>query len=328
MERRSFLGASAAAITLARVLATATGAVGMAALRPVALAQTRPALRIGVLPIESAAEASYARDLGYFAQAGLDVTITPMTNTPSIVAAVVGGSLDIGYTTIDSIASIHAHGIPLVVIAPATDYIDPTTLKTAGILVRPDSPIRTAKDLDGKTVALPALHSLGTTGASAWIDANGGNSSTVKYVELPFPAEPAALDAGRVDAIFEVEPFFGAAAKNNRVLMYGYNAIGKDFLLNLWIATPRWVRAHAGIVSRFASVIHETAVWANTHQDQSGSLLAKYTNIPAGVIATMARSHYAEELTPELMQPGIDASAKYNGFATFPASELIFPQPR
>jgi hypothetical protein len=33
---------------------------------------------------------------------GLDVTLTTLPNTPSIVAAVVGGSLDIGYTTIDS----------------------------------------------------------------------------------------------------------------------------------------------------------------------------------------------------------------------------------
>ncbi|HEY5349677.1 MAG TPA: hypothetical protein VIJ64_08085 [Candidatus Lustribacter sp.] len=55
-------------------------------------------------------------------------------------------------------------------------------------------------------------------------------------------------------------------------------------------------------------------------------MLATYTKIPAATITTMARRHYAEELTPELMLPGIDASAKYNGFATFPASELIFSQ--
>jgi len=96
-------------------------------------------------------------------EGGLDVTITVMGNTPSIVAAVVAGALDIGYTTIDSVASIHSHGIPLAVIAPATDYIDPITLNTAGVLVRPDSPIRTAKDFKGKTIASPALHSLGTT---------------------------------------------------------------------------------------------------------------------------------------------------------------------
>lgn len=310
-------------ISRARVLAMASGAAVMGALTPPAFAQTNVALRVGVLSAESAAEAHYASDLGYFAKAGLDVEITTMSNTPSIVAAVVAGALDIGYTTIDSVASIHSHGIPLVVIAPATDYIDPLTLKTAGVLVRPDSPIRTAKDLSGKTIASPALHSLGTTGASAWIDANGGDSSKVSYVEIPFPSQPAALAAGRVDGIFEVEPFFGAAAKTNRVLFYGYTAISKHFLLNLWVATPSWAKAHPDLVSRFVSVIHQTAVWANKNHEQSGAILAKYSKIPESAIATMVRSHYAEELTAAIMQPGIDASSKYNTFANFPAADLL-----
>ena len=318
-----------ATVTRARLLAMASGAAVMGAFASPVRAQTGQALRVGILSAESAAEAHYANDLGYFTKAGLDVTITTMSNTPSIVAAVVAGALDIGYTTIDSVSSIHSHNIPLVVIAPATDYIDPGTVNTAGVLVRPDSPIRTAKDLKGKTIASPALHSLGTTGASAWIDANGGDSSTVSYVEIPFPAQPAALAAGRVDGIFEVEPFFGSASKNFRVLFSGYSAISKHFMLNLWVATPDWARAHADLVSRFVSVIHDTAVWANSHHEQSGAILAKYSNIPVETIAAMARSHYAEEMTPAIMQPGIDASAKYNGFAPFPASALLLsPGPK
>jgi NitT/TauT family transport system substrate-binding protein len=312
-------------ITRARVLAMASGAAVMGAFAGPGRAQTLQPLRIGVLAAESAAEITYAKELGYFAKAGLDVTITTMSNTPSIVAAVVAGALDIGYTTIDSVASIHAHNIPLVVVAPATDYIDPGTVKTAGVLVKPDSPIRTAKDLKGKTIASPALHSLGTTGASAWIDANGGDSSTVSYVEIPFPAQPAALAQGRVDAIFEVEPFFGAASKDFRVLFSGYSAISKHFTLNLFVTTPSWAKANPDLVNRFASVIHQTAVWANKNHDLSGAILAKITSIPVETIAGMVRSHYAEELTAALMQPGIDASAKYNNFPTFAASELLLP---
>lgn len=318
----------AGTITRLRLLAMASGAAALSAFPARVRAQAGQALRVGVLSAESAAEASYAKELGYFAKAGLDVTLTTMSNTPSIVAAVVAGALDIGYTTIDSVASIHSHSIPIVVIAPATDYIDPLTLKTAGVLVQPDSPIRTAKDLAGKTIASPALHSLGTTGASAWIDANGGDSSKVQYVEIPFPAQPAALSAGRVDGIFEVEPFFGAASKTFRVLFNGYSAISKHFLLNLWVTTPDWAKAHPDLVSKFVSVIHETAVWANKNHDQSGAMLAKITNIPVETIAGMVRSHYAEEMTPAIMQPGIDASAKYNNFATFPASQLLLPPTR
>ena len=248
-----------------------------------------------------------------------------MSNTPSIVAAVIAGALDIGYTTIDSVASIHSHNVPIVVIAPATDYVDPGTVNTVGLLVRSDSPIRTGKDFKGKTIATPALHSLGTTGASAWIDQNGGDSSTVSYVEIPFPAQPAALAAGRVDAVFEVEPFFSAAAKNFRTVFSGYSAISKHFVVNLWVTTPEWARAHPDLVKRFVSVNHDTAVWANTHHDQSAVILAKYSNIPVDTILAMARGHYGEDMTVATLQPGIDASAKYNGFTTFPASALLLP---
>jgi hypothetical protein len=46
------------------------------------------------------------------------------------------------------------------------------------------------------------------------------------------------------------------------------------------------------------------------------------------VLATMTRSVYAETLTAASMQPLIDISAKYNGYATFPAQELIYTAPK
>lgn len=310
-------------ITRASVL-TAFGSAAVGALSLPALAQKNPALRIGVMAIDDAAEIHYANDLGYFVDGGLDVSIQEAPNSPTIVAAIVGGALDIGYTTIDSMASMHAHGIPLVVVAPAADYLYPQTQNITGILVRPDSPIHSAKDLNGKTIGVPGLHGLGTTAMSAWIDQNGGDSSTVKFVEIPFSAAPAALDQGRVDAIDEVVPYFGAAAKHDRVLQAGYDAIAKHFLSTLWVAKRDWAEAHPDLVARFAAVIRRTAIWANTHHAESGAMLAKHTKIPPEVIATMVRAHYAEEVTASLMQPGIEASAKYNVFKSFPASELIF----
>lgn len=293
-----------------------------------ARAQTGASLRIGILPIESASEVYYAKDEGFFAKAGLDADIQPMQNTPSIAAAVVAGAIDVGYVTIDSIASIHEHQIPLVVIAPTIDFVYPTSSGAAGVVVPQSSPIHTAKDLDGKTVAIPALHSLGTTAISAWMDQNGGDSASVKYVEIPFPAIPAALDAGRIDAAFLVEPFYGASLKRDRVITDGYSAVSKHWLLGTWVTTSQWAKDHPDVVSRFAAVIHETAVWANRNQAESGAILAKYTKIDPAVIASMARNHYAEQLTPALMQPGIDASAKYNGFSSFPAQELLFAPSR
>ena len=157
-----------------------------------------------------------------------------------------------------------------------------------------------------------------------WMDRNGGDSTTVKFVEIPFPAIPAALEAHRIDAAFVTEPFINLAQKSGRVLVYPWEAIGKRFLVGAWVAMSGWADDHADVVARFAGAIHESAVWANKNAAASGEILAKYTRIPPAVIAAMARSRYAEELAAADVQPLVDLSAKYNGFRSFAAHELLF----
>lgn len=304
------------------------GAAAIGATGAPARAQSTQPIKIGILPVESAATVWYANDLGLWPKAGLEATISTLPNTPTIAAAVASGAIDFGYVTIDSISTIHQQHIPLVAVAAAAEFVYPDLQHTIGVLVPPSSTVRTAKDMEGKTVALPALHSLGSTAISSWMDRNGANSSTVKYVEIPFPAMGAALDIGRIDAAFEVEPFFSATARRNRVITDAYSAIGHHFLLSVWIAQSDWAKNHPDVVRRFAGVIHNASVWANHNQPQSGTILAKYTKIDPAVIAAMSRGRYAEQLLANVMQPGINASARYNNFTAFPASELIYVPPR
>jgi NitT/TauT family transport system substrate-binding protein len=296
----------------------------LAGVRSPGLAQAPATLRIGVSPIEPAAEIYYAKEMGFFPKAGLDVDIQSMQGSSLIVSAIVGGTLDLGFDTLDVLATQHLKGIPLVIIAPSHDYLSPLTLRTQALIVPANSPLQQAKDLNGKTIAVSTLHSLADLGARVWIDQNGGDSSSVKFTEVPFPAISAALDAGRVDAAWVVEPFITAAAKTNRVLFYGFDGIAKHFIVGAWVATRQWANEHPDLVKRFTAVIHDTAVWANKNPQLTAGILAKYDKIDPAVIAAMARNHYAEQISPALMQPLIDASAKYNGFKTFPAQELLF----
>ncbi|HEV8021929.1 MAG TPA: ABC transporter substrate-binding protein [Candidatus Lustribacter sp.] len=311
-------------MTRKHATALLAGGALLGAMQSPASAQTPVTLRIGVSPIEPAAEVYYAKDMGFFAKAGLDVEIQSMQGSSLIVAAIVGNTIDIGFDTLDTLAAQHLKGIPLVIIAPTHDYVSPATIRTQALVVTANSPIQQAKDLNGKTIAVSTLHSLADLGARVWIDQNGGDSTTVKFTEIPFPAIPGALDAGRVDAAWVVEPFVTVARKNDRVLFYGFDGIAKHFIVGAWVATQQWANDHADAVRRFAAVIHDTAVWANKNPQLSADILAKYVKIDPAVIATMARNHYAEQLTPALMQPLIDAAAKYNAFKTFPAQELIF----
>ena len=298
-------------------------------MRPFGFAQTVPAIRVAGFRIESAAQMYYAKDTGFFTKAGLDADLeTVPGGSPAVAAAIASGTVDIGYSAVDTLASIHLKNVPVVIIAPANEYLSPESSHTTALVLPANSQIRSAKDLNGKTFAVGAFNSVADIAPRVWIDQNGGDSTTIKFVELPFSAMAAALDAGRIDAAWVAEPFISPARKNGRILAFGFDGIAKRFIVSAWFTTPQWAKDHPDLVKKFATVMRDTAVWANANPVKSGEILAKYTGLDPAVIATMARGRYGEQLTPGLTQPLIDVAAKYDKFATFPAQDIIYTAPR
>jgi hypothetical protein len=168
------------------------GGAALGALGARARAQTAITLRIASIPLESSCEAAYARDMGFLAKTGLEGDIQTMVNGAAIAAAIVSGGIDIGYIPVDTLAAIHQKGIPLVAVAPCTEYV--SGAQTGALLVGANSPVHTGKDLTGKTVAVVALNGVTHLATRAWIDQTGGDSATVKYVELAPSAMPATAN--------------------------------------------------------------------------------------------------------------------------------------
>lgn len=291
-----------------------------------ARAQMNAAVRLACLSSDGAAQAFYAKDMGFFEKVGVDADIQAMPNSGAIAAAIVSNSVDIGYISVDVAAALHTKNIPIVVIAAANEYAYPATERSAALILPMNSPVRQAKDLNDKIFGISGLHGIPETAARAWIDQNGGDSSTVKFVEISLPATAPALEAGRFDAAWLTEPYLGIATKSGRVrvLDYGYNAISTHFLQSAWSTTSQWARGHNDLVKRVAAALQAAGIWANKNSTDSGEILAKHSKIDRQVIASMSRSRYSAQLTPALMQPLINISAKYNGFSPFPAQELIF----
>jgi NitT/TauT family transport system substrate-binding protein len=296
------------------------------ALLPVAGAAQAPAtVRLTTTYIDSGAEPFYAMDLGIFQKHGLNVELIPGKNGSAMVAAVAGNAADIGYSDVGALSKAYSKGIKLIGVAPAALWTDAAPVNQ--VLVEKTSPIHNAKDLNGKVFAVPGLATGSEYASRAWIDKNGGDSSTVKFIELPYPAMGPALDAGRIDAAYVAEPFLTPSKKNARLLAFADDAIAKLNLRTVWFATPEWAAAHPDLVTRFAAAMRETALWANDKRNQakSAEILIKYTQIDPSTVATMIRAAYGVDLTSALVQPQVDITAHYNDFTTFPAHELIDP---
>ena len=277
-------------------------------------------------PVDTAAEIFIAQDMGFFAKQGLDVQIEPGTNGSAMAAAVSTDAVDIGYSDLVTLAKAHPKGIDFVAVAPAAIWT--AAVPTAALVVQTDSPIKTAKDLAGKVIAIPGLATLAEYSPRAWIDQNGGDDTTAKFIEMPYSAMPAAITAGRIDVAYVSEPFLATVRSSVRILGYAHNAIAKEFLQSAWFTTSQWAKDHPELVRRFAAAMRETAIWANQKSNyaRSGEILAKYSQSDPAVIAKMTRATFGVALTAASIQPAIDVSAKYGNFTTFPASVLIYKQ--
>ena len=293
----------------------------MVATTPVA-AQAPTVIHVVTVPIDAGAEVYYAKENGFFSQAGLDVEITTAANGGAAAAAVAGNAVDIGYADTVSVSSGFGHGVPFVFVAPAALHVPsaPYTL----LVVPKDSPIHSAKDLDGKVVAGSGLGTISGFAPRAWIEQNGGDVSTVKFVELAFPAMQAALDAGRIDAAAITEPFLTAALKTDRAIGSPYDAVSKDLLVSAYFTTSGWAKDHADALGRFIAAIHQAAVWANGNHAKSAAILLQYAKIDPALAAQMTRVRYGETLQARQIQPAIDIAAKYGNFTSFPASQIMY----
>jgi NitT/TauT family transport system substrate-binding protein len=280
-------------------------------------------IKIATIPIDTGAEPFYAVDQGFFKKNGLDVSIERITNGPAIAAAVASGAVDIGFSNLVSLAIAFKKGLPITLIAAAGMYSSKAPTSTCVVAL--NSPIKTAKDLTGKVFATNGLKNIGEFGPRAWIDKNGGDSTTVKFVEMPFPDMAGALAQGRIDAAIMAEPTMTESKGQTRFLSNCYDGIGANYMIGAYFATSAWAAAHPDVVRKFQAAIHDTALWANANHATTAKILANVSKMDPEIAAKMYRAVYPERLEAAAIQPVIDVTAKYGALpAAFPATDFIF----
>jgi NitT/TauT family transport system substrate-binding protein len=285
-----------------------------------------PVIHVGIIPVEAAAEAYFANDEGFFKKQGIDVDLQVMQNGGAIAAAVAGGSLDIGFADVISVANARAHDIPFVFLAPAirNSYIKPAI----GLVVNGAGPIHEAKDLNNKTIAVNGLNNITMVPFEVWIDKSGGDSKSIKWIEVPIPAADDAIASGRVDAGTLGEPFVTLGQDRGlRVLYVDKNGISPSYAMAGYIATKDWTAKNSVLAVKFANAIKEAGAWANAsaNRDASTESLSKFTKIPLPVVQRMKRSEFTLTLLPAEFQPVIDAAFKYGAIPkAYSAADLFF----
>lgn len=267
----------------------------------------------GIIPNTDAGPITMGLEAGIWEANGLDLTVEKANSSPNIISAIMAGDYQIGFGGATSVFQAAQNGVDLVIIAPASATASDPELGLNDILVLPDSGMTSAADLEGKKVGVNALGGFLQMLAQVAITDAGGDPSTVEWVELPLPDQPAALESGAIDAFVAGEPFGTVGQDQGFVTLTNPHTALSDgsVIVAVWYASRAAVEANPDYYASIVTSISESNKLAASDTEGQRAAIAKVTGLDPDVASRIRLGGEELPLTPENLQDVADAAYKF-----------------
>jgi NitT/TauT family transport system substrate-binding protein len=283
-------------------------------------------VKVGVIPILDVAPIYLGKQKGFFTNRQIDLTLESAQGGAAIVPGVVSGQLQFGFSNMVSLLVGQSNDVPIKVVSNGVGSTGQDGKDFGAIVVKADSPYRTAADLVGKKVTVNTLKNIADTAVRASVRKAGGDPATVNMVELPFPDMPAALSAGRVDAIFVVEPFVSiAVGQGGRILASSYVDTAPNLTVAAYFTSQRLVGSNPDLVRRFTEAMKESLAYADSHPDEARDVISTYTEIDPKVIQQLTLPKWPADINRDSVQTLAQLARQDGTLTTEPDVAALLP---
>jgi NitT/TauT family transport system substrate-binding protein len=206
----------------------------------------------------------YAQQMGWYKDAGLDVTIQTAPTTGQVIQLILSGNAQFGQVTPDALLlAAQDQPIPIkIVYAMARKQI-------WAAAVPPDSPVKTFGDLKGKVIGYPSESPAIAAFVGERMSDHGASLADTKSIATGYGVTSMeALKSGRIDA-FVAWPGLFASFQNagykftvlpDAPWQTGYNGIGQG-------ATADYIAQHPDVVVAIGRGIAMSALVLKTHPE-------------------------------------------------------------
>ncbi|RQW29024.1 taurine ABC transporter permease [Rhodobacteraceae bacterium CH30] len=279
-----------------------------------------------------------ARDKGYFAEEGLDVSIDVGTGSAGAVTRVASGAYDIGFADFNALIEYEAK-------TPGSRvqgvYMVYNTTPAAVISLKKTAINRPA-DLAGKTLAAP-IFDAGRKGWPAFAKSNQLAPNAVTWQTVEPALRETLLARGDVDAITgfsftSVLNLESRGVKPDEIRVMPYATHGVEAYGNTLIASSALIRDKpkvvAGFVRAFNRALKETLAnpeAAVTHVKRQDPLINEALELrrlklalAACVVTPETRSAGLGAVNPERMRRAIEETSTAYGLSSTPAAEVLY----
>lgn len=291
-----------------------------------ALAQAKPAVRLGHTAAVDYAPAWIAIERGYFAKRGLDASVNIISLNPMIPASLQSNSIDIGCPTASVLLQANDGGLDLVILAAAS--FTSRTSKMFGIVARSGAAVQKPSDLVGKKVGVPGLGALLHVLFRQWLTDKGIDYRQIQQVEIPLPQMNDALRAGNVDAVVLSEPMMSriTEAGNGQVLSYYTQELPDRILAAIYAARRDWAESNRAQVKAFREGLAEGCDVAKSDPTAVRDATEKVIKLPRQVIDAISFPEFGVEVTKADIDYWLTMMRAQNMLRTsISADKVLFP---
>jgi NitT/TauT family transport system substrate-binding protein len=295
------------ALTLGAVLLLAVTACGGGGAAPGAQAGpslTAPvAIKVGDVEGAPASFVAFGVQKGIFAEHQLNVELVVQQGGAAIIPNLMSGEMQIGGSNVVSILLARGTGLPMKIIAPGTAVGSDPNTDFSAVIVAPDSPLTTPKDLAGKTIAVNTLKNVSEVALKASLEANGVDITAIKLLELPFPSMLGAVQKHQVDAAFVIEPFVTMArSQGARLLVRPYVQAKANLGVGTYSATEQYIQQNPAVIKAFQAAAAQTAKYITEHPDEYRAALPTIAKLSPDLAPTVNIPVWGERVDIESLR--------------------------
>ncbi|MFV2017019.1 ABC transporter substrate-binding protein [Micromonospora sp. LOL_023] len=281
---------------------------------------------VGVIPIVDVAPIYLGKDKGFFTKRGINLTMESGQGGAAIVPGVVSDQFQFGFSNVTSLLTAQVADVPIKAVANGVASTGSTDGDFGGVAVKGDSSIQGPADLAGKKVAVNTLMNIGDTSIRESVRKAGGDPDGIEFVEMAFPAMPAALEGGKVDAAWMVEPSLTVAKDAGaRVVAWNFVDTAPNLTVAVYFTSTKLIQEDPDLVQRFQEAMAESLSYANAHPDEVREVLRSYTDIDQAILDAMTLPVWPAEINRASIERVAELGLADGVFDTAPDLDALLP---
>ncbi|MFI6034533.1 ABC transporter substrate-binding protein [Streptomyces sp. NPDC051315] len=283
-------------------------------------------VELGLIPIVDVAPVYLGVQKGFYDKQGLKLSITTAQGGAAIVPGVVSGQFQFGFSNMTSLMVAQSNSVPVQAVANGIASTGVQGEDFGAITVKKGSPLKSAKDLEGRKVAINTLKNINETAVRASVREAGGDPDKVKFVELPFDQMPAALDGGQIDAAMVVEPALATVKGQGGVeIASPLVDVAPDLTVAMYFTSTQYARRNPDVVKKFQQATAESLAYADAHPDEVRQIVTTYTKIPASVLEQVTLPKWPAEANRSSIEALEKLGAEDGLFTSDPDLDKLLP---